>query len=620
MDNKLSFDDIEKKFVELAKQKIETLNMNKTKKKFYMGNLNRMVHTIRYNIFKQPNKKIGDEMTINDYLIKLYTMTSIDEYLILFDEESIITIINDKTCSWNKYANKIYNIIIVLAYNIIDISKYIEQYNILNNDNHFDENSLKIYYNTQIHKVVKIDADDFINKYNLDKNSTFTSVQIKCIENISKYLNNKEPNLLFLHKIKEINEYLYNYKKYTKATLRMHYNIIKLFINDDHIRNKYNNIVKFIKNNTNHTLDDINNILLSNDDYDYAYDEKMRLYLLDILKDKKMTESVTLCYMRYLKNFAMYVNNKNIDLSFLNEVEKCKEHLADKTPSNIIRIICAYIKVLDTESELYSIYKKILDKYGKLNLEKRGNNIRTDDEKNNWIDYNNIDSYHQKIIKYFDEEYGSLFLKIYDEDITSDRSNKEFIVNYLNELNDYIVFSLYTLRAPLRYDYNDAMIITDSSIADSIYSDTHNDYTQNYIYINDTNVVLYLNSYKTYKSFGKQKIVINQKLSNIIINWVNILKSLNETKYLFHTFSLTNDKIIAHNNTNSTSINNSLRNIIHKFLNINTDINTSFMRKCYTTYLINSSEYKSMTYNCKCESHLELLHSFDTAHRDYYYM
>lgn len=600
------YDQASKRILNLCKPYIDGANLTDTNKKRYTTRVIDLITEINLFIIRIPQ---NSGFTVEEQFIKLENI-DINNYFGLYIDK-IIDFIYNRSKAKKSAHEYFHSIILILENSDVDITKFRYHYECTNpkTKTRLTTDVKKSKDNESYSYKIEKYLSDHIKTHNITNATKITYINF--MKSLALHVNNKIVNLSFLEETDKINLYLlstYNVKK----TLKGRYSIIKSFLdNDSGLRKKYSVISSLIskteKDIKDITLDDLVEKPIYIEEYILqsvnTYSDEMKIFLINILKDKKLTDGIKYHYMNYLKNFAVYINNGKLDLSFLNDSELCKQYITERynshSASTKSHILCAIIKVLNENDneELYKSYKDLLYYYSYSENKERGNSFRTYEEINNWIDYGQIDNYHKDIEDYFTYTYDGLFIESTD-------------YNYLNELNAYIIFSLYTLRAPLRYDYN-KLIITNNII----------DNDNNYLELKENIIIIHLNQYKNVNSWGSKQIIIDGKLYFILSQWIDILtKVLNkQPTYLFHNFKEDDDgKLIIENNTKTYIINDGLNYIVEKFIDAEKFIDVSFLRKCYTTHLIDSEEYKNMSFRDKQEKHSELLHSFETAHRDYY--
>jgi hypothetical protein len=138
-----------------------------------------------------------------------------------------------------------------------------------------------------------------------------------------------------------------------------------------------------------------------------------------------------------------------------------------------------------------------------------------------------------EINKYKHERYNNVLndkIIIIDMSPNTYQNNVKKLINS----NDVLIYSLYFILPPRRLDYS-KMIID--------YNDDIDNNTDNIF--NIKNKTFIFNKYKTFKTYGKQIININDELFNIIIDWIKknnnpISFPLIDTKTINRVFKQTN--------------------------------------------------------------------------------
>lgn len=157
-------------------------------------------------------------------------------------------------------------------------------------------------------------------------------------------------------------------------------------------------------------------------------------------------------------------------------------------------------------------------------------------------------------------------------------------INSLENIEDKLIYALYTLIPPRRLEYSNMYIINNIN--------QDNDNNKNYLLINETNSKFIFNNYKTNKTFKKQII----EITNITLkNLINIyLKQINS------------DKLFKYSSNNFGKKISSIFKEIY-----NEDITVRWLRISYTTYIRkenkSNNELKEISY--------KMAHSIQTNSR-----
>ena len=186
------------------------------------------------------------------------------------------------------------------------------------------------------------------------------------------------------------------------------------------------------------------------------------------------------------------------------------------------------------------------------------------------IDYYNENDVHKNLIEYIEK-----INKTYENDINNNSINIEdknkLIINYdkeelqkqleiLNNIEEQLIFALYTFIPPRRLEYSN-MIIKENDI------NLDNNY--NYIIIDNNNPIKFVfNNYKTNKVFGKQIYYIDDNIKNLINEHI-LINNKKNSDLLF--------------NYKSNNFGKKLTNIFKKVYSEN--ITVRWLRISYTSYI-----------------------------------
>ena len=186
------------------------------------------------------------------------------------------------------------------------------------------------------------------------------------------------------------------------------------------------------------------------------------------------------------------------------------------------------------------------------------------------IDYYNENDVHKNLIEYIEK-----INKTYENDRNNNSINIEdknkLIINYdkeelqkqleiLNNIEEQLIFALYTFIPPRRLEYSN-MIIKENDI------NLENNY--NYIIIDNNNPIKFVfNNYKTNKVFGKQIYYIDDNIKNLINEHI-LINNKKNSDLLF--------------NYKSNNFGKKLTNIFKKVYSEN--ITVRWLRISYTSYI-----------------------------------
>ena len=239
--------------------------------------------------------------------------------------------------------------------------------------------------------------------------------------------------------------------------------------------------------------------------------------LQEELEKRDLAESSVLQYIKTLINLhkKIYNNEQVKSLNFLKDLEKVentiKENYKENTQKSIYNTLCSILyeyKKKKGFSKPYEYYKQLSDEIGKEIDSKNSQNIKTETQKSNWIEWNDVLEKRNEL----HNEVDKIILK---KNITQ----KDYETLLKN-----VVISLYTYLPPRRNEYQNILIVpTDKDLDDN----------KNY-YVLDTNKFI-LNKYKTSKKYGKQEIDIPEDLQIAIKNYLQ-----------FHTLYVNNKKKKKH--------------------------------------------------------------------------
>lgn len=186
------------------------------------------------------------------------------------------------------------------------------------------------------------------------------------------------------------------------------------------------------------------------------------------------------------------------------------------------------------------------------------------------IDYYKDNNIHKKLIEHIEK-----INKIYDNDRDNNSINindkNKLIINYnkdeleknlelLNNIEDKLIYALYTFIPPRRLEYSN-MIIKENDI--------NLDNNFNYIIIENNDPIKFVfNNYKTNKIFGKQVYNIDNNIKELILKHIN----LNKKEY--------NDFLF---NYKANNFGKKITNIFNKIYNEN--ISVRWLRMSYASYI-----------------------------------
>ena len=204
-------------------------------------------------------------------------------------------------------------------------------------------------------------------------------------------------------------------------------------------------------------------------------------------------------------------NEKQIkDLKFLENPNQILSLLSNKVNSTIKNYLNSIVVLLKSDEIKY---KKLIEKYGE-EIKKIQNkmeefydqNIKSEKQSKNWVEYNEIVDLYNK----YKKEYNSLIKKNNVEDIKKSKIKKELV-------KDTLLLALYSgvYFPPVRNDFNEMEIINQGESMDN---------KKNYLILMDNNTIKFVfNEFKTAKSKGSQEILIkNKTLIDLLLKHIEI--------------------------------------------------------------------------------------------------
>ena len=235
----------------------------------------------------------------------------------------------------------------------------------------------------------------------------------------------------------------------------------------------------------------------------------------------------------------LYLTNYKQIIEFIEKLEN------DNSKKSYISSILFILRKFDDKNDIYkkNIYLEYMDELKKKIDDVKLNQKKSDNEKNNWINQNEI-----KVI------YDDLYNKY--NHLLNKQNNIHLNDNYQN-LQNLIILSLYHLNMPRRLlDYTELKI-----------SDV-NKKLDNYIDIKNKQFVF--NIFKTSKYYENNKVDINDELYKMLLLFIKLKK---KNKYLNQIYLLESNN---HKKLNSVNLNNRLNKIFD-----NRNISVNILRKSY---------------------------------------
>lgn len=219
--------------------------------------------------------------------------------------------------------------------------------------------------------------------------------------------------------------------------------------------------------------------------------EKSKLY--EFLKDKSITESSLKLYLNNLRR----LNGGEFPTSFkfLKNVEKVLEDLEKYKPntrrSYLISIITT-LKQDPKQKKLYDKYYEFLDKYNK---EHAVNNVKSDTQKANWINQDEVKEIYSKIT----------------EEVTPLLQQKKLSPSEYEKMLRWVVLSFYTLQKPRRNaDYQKCIVV----------KKVPNEMNQDYNYLDLATNKWYFNNYKTKGTYKTQEVDVPAEMKSVLTSYL----------------------------------------------------------------------------------------------------
>lgn len=287
--------------------------------------------------------------------------------------------------------------------------------------------------------------------------------------------------------------------------------------------------------------------------------EKKKQKKINIKKNNTKVKNSTIeNYITKIKYIHFDILNKNINIKKISNV------LLDTYNIKDIEYIIKNLNYLEKDKIITHLYEK----YENINTIK--SYLIPYAVLCSKIDYYKDNNIHKKIIEHIEK-----INKIYDDDRDNNSINindkNKLIINYnkdeleknlelLNNIEDKLIYALYTFIPPRRLEYSN-MIIKESDI--------NLDNNFNYIIIeNNVPIKFVFNNYKTNKVFGKQVYNIDNNIKELILKHIN----LNKKEYNNFLF-----------NYKANNFGKKITNIFKKIYNEN--ISVRWLRMSYASYI-----------------------------------
>lgn len=221
--------------------------------------------------------------------------------------------------------------------------------------------------------------------------------------------------------------------------------------------------------------------------------------LKEVIKKARPTlsDSSIITYNSILKNLYKKVfDNNEINLDNFEKSDKILKHLEDVEPNKRKTILSALVVICKDPKPYRTLMLTDIKDYNK----EVATQEKTEEQKENWIEPNEI----QSVFETLKKEADYLFKK------------KDLTMNDLQKIQNFIIVSLFHLIPPRRAkDYCDFKI-------------RGNIDKENYNWYDEKASEFSFASYKTSKFYGVQKLKIDKVLKNILKKWF----SINPTEWL----------------------------------------------------------------------------------------
>lgn len=292
------------------------------------------------------------------------------------------------------------------------------------------------------------------------------------------------------------------------------------------------------------------------------------------LKNKPISESSLKLYLTNLKRLN---NNEEIkNLTFLKNVNSILDKIKDYKPNTRRTYLISIVSLLKQEPKMAALYDKYYKLLMEYNKELKTNNVKSDNQKENWISQADVMSKQQELSGVLPE------LK------------KKITIDQYNRLLNLIVLSLYTLQAPRRnLDYLKMMVI--NKYSPELPTDL------NYLDLSTGSFIF--RNFKTKKTYLDQVIKISDGLMELIKIYLKYHPLKKDMKGKFSVPFLVDVNGLAFNNSND------ITRILNKIFN--KKIGSSMLRNIYLT-----SKYSNNAQNLK-EDSLAMGTSPNTAENNY---
>ena len=202
----------------------------------------------------------------------------------------------------------------------------------------------------------------------------------------------------------------------------------------------------------------------------------------------------------YSKNLIRLNDNEPIkNYNFLKKTDDILKKIEHLKPNSRRTYLISIVSTLKSKPELQKIYKFYYDKMMELNKDLKVNNTKSESQKENWISQDEV----LKIYNEYEEKYSPL-LKL-----------KKVNAKQWDDILDFVVLSLYILNECRRNKDYQVMLVVKSN------KDLPDDYKKYNYYLPSDSKFCFFN-YKTGHTYNLQEIPVNEKLQNILLQYLKL--------------------------------------------------------------------------------------------------
>ena len=278
------------------------------------------------------------------------------------------------------------------------------------------------------------------------------------------------------------------------------------------------------------------------------------------------------------------------NLSFLKKYDRIVEILPSKvtTKRNYITAILVVLRRKKRYEEVYEKYKILIHQLNKQYDEWLKKHQKTEVQRLNWVSWEKLHKVRQELKQLVRDRY--LLQK-------KELTNREFGI-----LQDLVIASLYLLATPRRCEYADTKIVK-AVIFNKMEDEKRQE--NNWLVVKSRNRKYFYftkNNYKTGRTYGNKKILINKKLNSILNLWLKYNDE--ETK--------PNRWLLYGSNGGKMTCNNIVKHIARIFTITGRKISVNLLRHIYATEVtmkdINLSKVENAIEKAKDMGHCALRH------------